>query len=79
MLVLWVVFTHNVNISCVGRYRSIDQCVINNAELPTSGSRADSLINNATSVCRANGLILVKVSMEIVLLYGLMVFSPMVD
>jgi hypothetical protein len=32
---------------------------------------------NATSVCRANGLILAKVSMEIVVLYGLMVFSPM--
>ncbi|KAJ6703045.1 SNARE-LIKE SUPERFAMILY PROTEIN [Salix viminalis] len=54
-----------------GRYRSIDQCVINNAELPTSGSRADSLINNVTSVCRANGLILAKVSMEIVVLNGL--------
>jgi hypothetical protein len=32
---------------------------------------------NATSVCRANGLILAKVSMEIVVLYGLMVFYPM--
>ncbi|KAL9386517.1 hypothetical protein Peur_019641 [Populus x canadensis] len=44
-LYIKVVFTHNVNISCVGRWRPIDQGMINSADLPTSSSRADSLVD----------------------------------